>query len=431
MGCSICGSTDIDTATSNYIWRASRNRGRDAEGKYVRRLSTDLPFHLSVMEHWIGNHRATPTTEVEHPIEAQPVGTTDRFVLNGVIANDKELGVRPGEADTSVLPRVLDVTSLEAFRDSLLKIKGSYAIAVLREADGAILLACNYKPIWIAQVWGEWYFSSLEEHFPPNVHPWRMPAYSVMDLISGDALGLPRLQSPRALVIASSGLDSTAVAAYAATHHNTVRLLHFNYGCRAETRETERIHVIATYLDIHFRADCTSHVYNLSYDGMTGGSPLLNDTDEIAGGVEGTEYAHEWVPARNLVMLSIATAYAEANGYGHIYLGTNLEEGGAYPDNEYQFLCDFNTLLANAVQNGVKIEVHTPVGNLMKHEIVKFGTELGTPFGLTWSCYQGGLRACGKCGPCFMRMTAFKRNGMRDPIEYSYIPEGFYDDIST
>jgi 7-cyano-7-deazaguanine synthase len=398
--CSICGGTRWDSLAQR-VWEKSKDRGRDASGK------------IQVEGSWIGNHRAIPTTEVLEPKEKQPVGGNIKLVFNGIISNDTSLGILPGEADTSVLPRVLNFSSLEAFRDSILsKIVGSYAIAVLFP-DGNIWLACNYRPIWILEKQDQKYFSSLSNHFPSGSKPWKIRPYSVMDLQSGQSLEIHRTQQEKALVICSSGLDSTTVAAYACHLHgpDRVTLLHFNYGCWATSRETEKVSQIAKFLK------CSHIIQEMP---SFGGSSLLK-TDEkeiIAPGISGAEYAHEWVPARNLVMLSLATALAEAQGYGYLYLGSNLEEAGAYPDNEEQFLLDFNSLLYGAVQNGVKIELRTPLGGLMKHEIIPFGTRYNTPYHLTWSCYRGGNLHCGNCGPCFMRKTAFERNGMVDPVEY-------------
>jgi len=152
----------------------------------------------------------------------------------------------------------------------------------------------------------------------------------------------------------------------------------------------------------------------LDYSQSAGNSPLLTD-GQIAPGVTGAEYAHEWVPARNLLMIAKAVAYAEANGYGAVALGNNLEEGGAYPDNEEQFTTLLNAALPYAVQEGSKVELLAPVGMLMKHEIVALGARLGVPYELTWSCYRGGEHHCGACGPCFMRREAFRRNGLVDP----------------
>ncbi len=397
--CSICGGTVWDEI-SLHIWEKSRDRGRDDEGMII-----------SEKGGWIGNHRATPTTEVLKPIERQPVGFKDKVVFNGIISNDKLLNLQEGEADTSVLPRVLNFSNLESFKNSIQeKVVGSYAIAVLKE-NGDIMLACNYKPIWISHHGNEFYFSSLASHFPPNVRPYKMTPYSVRYLDNDASFPIERSQSEKALVICSSGLDSTTVAAYAVSIHGRERttLIHFNYGCRATSKEIECVTKITAYLGCGLEI-----IPMISF----GGSSLLDPSKELAEGIAGAEYAHEWVPARNLMMLTHTVAYAEAKGFGHIYLGTNLEEAGAYPDNEEQFILDFNDLLYGAVQNGVKIEIHSPLGGLMKHEIIPFGMKYTTPYHLTWSCYRGGERPCGHCGPDFMRRKAFERNGLIDPVEY-------------
>ena len=397
--CSICGGTRWGHYSRN-IWEKAQDRGRDDQGMIIGRSGG-----------WIGNRRATPTTEVEIPTEKQPVGIVNKLVFNGIISNDDSYLKFPGEADTSVLPRVLNFTNLIAFRDSIeQKLIGSYAIAVLIEDSQEIWLAANYKPIWIAEWEGEFFFSSLKAHFPYFMNPYRMPPYSVQSLTNRlSTIPIHRTQGHKALVICSAGLDSTAVAAFACSTHlpENTTLLHFDYGCQATSKEIECIKKIALYF--HCKLDIIK---------MTsfGGSSLLEEHGEISEGIKGAEYAHEWVPARNLMMLAHATAYAEAKGYGHIYLGTNLEEAGAYPDNEEQFILDFNSLLWGAVQNGTKIEIHTPLGGLMKHEIIPFGLKYNAPFELTWSCYRAGEHHCGKCGPDFMRRTAFKRNGLIDPV---------------
>lgn len=395
--CSICGGSAWDWI-SEYIWNQSQDRGRDDHGKFV-----------SVYGSWIGNHRAIPTTEVESPLEKQPVGKDIKMVFNGIISNDEALGRKEGEADTSVLPRVLDCSDLKKYKASLSKVVGSYALAALNTISGKLFLACNYKPIWILEYQDKVYFSSLSQHFPAGLHPYKMDPYSVLDLFSGEKLSIPRNQSEKAIVICSSGLDSTTVAAYCCHKHGpeNVVLLHFDYGCQATERETAQVKKIARYLKCDYRIEKMPSF---------GGSPLLTENGNISSMIEGAEYAHEWVPARNLVMLSLTVSMAEAFGFGHIYLGTNLEEAGAYPDNEEQFILDFNNLLYGAVQNGVKIEIHTPLGGLMKHEIIPFGMKYNTPYHLSWSCYRGGNKHCGKCGPCYMRRTAFERNRLVDPV---------------
>jgi 7-cyano-7-deazaguanine synthase len=115
-------------------------------------------------------------------------------------------------------------------------------------------------------------------------------------------------------------------------------------------------------------------------------------------------------------MLANAVAYAEANNHDVIALGNNLEESGAYPDNEEEFTHLLDGVLDYAVQEGRQVRLVAPVGHLMKHEIVRLGVDINAPLDLTWSCYKDGDKHCGECGPCFMRRTAFERNGLTDPV---------------
>jgi len=402
--CSIFGALGvaIDEQVLDGIRDRARDRGRDGGRVERYRLADGWAAAL-------GNWRATPTTEVE-AAQSQPYA---RIVHNGTIANDRELGNSEGNVDSMVLEHVLDRSSLEALRDSLTAIQGSYALAVA--ADNTIYLATNYKPIYVLQLEHARYFSSMERHLLPlcefGVRPQRIEPYTVTDLRTGRTLKVSRETNQRALVIASAGLDSTTAAYLLKDEGYQVDLLHFGYGAQAGTREHTLIREIAR--------DLGAQLVNLTidYSKFAGSSPLLNDSD-IAAGESGAEFAHEWVPALNLLMISHAVAYAEANGYTYIALGHNLEESGAYPDNEEEFTKLLNDSLDYAVHDGGHVVLMAPVGNLMKHEIVKLGLELGVPYQYTWSCYRGGDKHCGNCGPCFMRMTAFERNGTTDPAPY-------------
>jgi 7-cyano-7-deazaguanine synthase len=402
--CTICGGTSIDERFLK-IFNLSLDRGRDYSNVFYRKGS------------WICNHRAVPTTEVQNAEFNQPFGTDYKIVHNGTISNDKELGNPEGFIDSYILSKVLDFTNLERLRDSLYKVVGAYAIAVLKP-NGTFYLACNYKPIFYCYTPdGNFYFSSYEHHLQGMENVKRLEPYTVMDCETKEILPIERKVYDRAIVIASAGLDSTAVAAYACSKHKEVTLLHYNYGCLAETPELIRIKKIQESLNKEYN-NCSLYVMDLDLKFMAHASTLMNGQEKITEGIAGSEYAHEWVPARNLIMLSMAVGYAEANDFSYIYLGTNLEEGGAYPDNENQFIKDFNSCLYGAVQNGKYVEIRTPVGNMMKHEIVPFGLKYKAPFEHTWSCYRNGEKACGHCGPCFMRQTAFHRNGLVDPVEY-------------
>ncbi len=405
--CSIYGAIghDIDFQLLARVQLASQDRGRDGGNSVHYPLADGSTIVL-------GNWRATPTPELEEGHRQPYKG----IVHNGTIANDEELGLREGEIDSEVLPRILDRKSLDNFATSLGCIKGSYAIAAVGEAEDCLYLACNYKPIYIYQREGAWYFSSLERHLMTLVldgtRPVKMEPYTALSLPSNKAIKLRPEPEKSAVIIASAGLDSTCVATKLIHDGWFVHLLHFQYGCRAQAKESECIKKIAKFLGV------TYSYQDLPYTNI-GGSPLLETGTEIAKGIEGAEYAYEWVPARNLVMLAYATAYAEARGYSYIALGNNLEEAGAYPDNEEEFTILFDQLLDNAVQEGAQVRVISPVAHLMKKEVVALGLKVGAPFHETWSCYKGGEIHCGECGPCFMRRTAFERNGVIDPVPFA------------
>ena len=383
-------------------------RGRDgygflADGKEYRGLGLISDLHLkevSSSTNVVGNYRATPTTEAESDLEnLQPY---DGIVHNGMIANDKDFA--EVSIDSMVLPKVLRPKTFEATPRNLEKLKGSYAIAFFSQKD--LILACNYKPIYYRRSDDGIMFGSTPDMLPESIplNPYSVMRYSGNGKI--DRIELPRNQKNRVIVASSSGLDSTAVAYWAKQKGMEVTLGHFIYGCLAEKREVSRIEQIAEHGG--FRLEFIE-MPKVMKGTITSGT---YHKDQIAG----TEYAMDWVSARNLLMLSILTAWSESNNYGYIAFGGNLEESGAYPDNEQEFGRRFNALLPYCTQNGVKIELLQPVANLMKHEIVKLGNELNVPWELTWSCYSDRKTHCGNCAPCFMRKTAFERNGLIDPV---------------
>ena len=396
--CSICGGNIFDERAIG-VFNKALERGKDYSNIYYKNKS------------WICNHRAIPTTEIESPEFNQPFGNEYKIVHNGVISNDKDLGNKEGYIDSYVLSKQLKFSNIDELVTSLKKIRGSYAIAIMKP-NGSFYLACNYKPIFYSLDNDYFIFSSYKEHLSGFKNVKRVKPYTAIDIETGEIREIEREKYDKAVVICSGGLDSTAVAAYAKQKHKEMVLLHFQYGCIAENKETEAIKKIAKKLK------CSYKIMKINFDFMNGNSTLFGKQENISKGIEGAEYANEWVPARNLIMLSLAVGFAEANNYSYIYLGTNLEEGGAYPDNENQFIKDFNNCLYGAVQNGKFVEIRTPLGNLMKHEIVKFGKKYNAPFELTWSCYKNLEKPCGECGPCFMRKTAFARNGLRDPLKY-------------
>lgn len=467
--CAIVGALVANATTSKlavseqiitHLFEQSYERGRDGRGyfslfkdrnkqlirSYTYRSavrSNDLPDKYFLPQNKeltsavvIANLRAEPTTEyvaVKHEYDQQPYGSGPwTIVHNGTIANDKELrwasAMRFAPAvlttiDSAAIAELLanqDTSEMDAaqlanyFESCIAKLKGSYAIlAVHSEYPDRIFVACNYRPIWYARNEFGTFFASSGEYFPSSMIPQMLSPYSAWVFTSSTQVRLDtrRPVNNSALVVCSGGMDSVVAATWAKREGYQVELVHFRYGSRAEGPEQKAISAVASELGVNLR-----YLPMAIYDPAD--SPLLQADSTIAGGEEGAEFAHEWVPARNLVMLSLATAYAEAKGFDSIILGNNLEEAGAYPDNEPEFIRRFNEMLPFAVGDGKQVRVLMPVGNLMKHEIVALGKQLGAPLHLTWSCYRAGEKHCGTCGPCYMRRTAFSINGLPEVIEY-------------
>jgi len=411
------------------IWKATTR----VENGTLLKIPTMIPYGNSSVI--LGNLRAEPTTEYvqdKRSVDQQPYRVSPwAIVHNGTIANDKDIRTNeyPTKIDSAAIAEHLassqyDIENPESvfnhFHTKIKELKGSYAILANCEPENNhILVAVNYRPVWWIQTDVGIFFASSRNYFPDEFVPKMVAPYSVGSFRwTGDSLEVvfrslyPIIKNHRALVICSGGLDSTVAATYSKKVLGYyTELIHFCYGSRAEGPEVSAVKEIAKTLDIKATI-FPIPIYKPS------DSPLLQSDSKIAGGEEGAEFAYEWVPARNLVMLSVATAFAEANKFDTVILGNNLEEAGAYPDNEPEFIVKFNDLLPFAVGDGVPMQVLMPVGNLMKHEIVALGHHIGAPLDKTWSCYRAGSKHCGTCGPCYMRRTAFQINKLPEVISY-------------
>jgi len=414
----------------------------------------------------INNNRAEPTTEwVEDKLRSdiQPFREGHWIVAhNGTIANDKELKHNYDlktmtEIDTAVIPAMLDKMGPDVFwteiADLLLELKGSYALSMTDVRKPRVVwLAANYKPLHIAvhHATGTVIWTSLPDYLEQALGEgnwtdrltshWRIERVPPFTLLQVEASnGRPTLRSynfknrqednKRALVICSGGLDSTTVAVEYISRGYEVDLLHFRYGARAQDSEVDAIQTIADRIGAGVKfMDVPAFATDIGHSPLTGTGDLVT----ARRGEMSAEYAHEWVPARNTVFLSFAVAMAEAWGYREVALGNNLEESGAFPDNEVMLTRLFNEMLPWVINEDKFLQITSPVANLMKHEIVKkaltLEQELGINFlDITHSCYEKG-QPCGSCGPDYMRMKAFKMNGVIDPIEYlEPTPEDFWD----
>src|SRR5437016_828067 len=220
------------------------------------------------------------------------------------------------------------------------------------------------------------------------------------------------------LVILSGGLDSTVCMALAARDTGRVLALTFDYGQRHRV-ELDR----ATLVAAHYGAEHLVVVLDASRWGgsaLTDASIALPDAAVPDAGVPGAADAIPvtYVPARNLVFLSVAMGVSEARHADVVYLGVNALDYSGYPDCRPEFVRAFEATAALALKRGVEgnpVEVRTPLIALTKADIVRLGVSLGAPLHLTWSCYRGDDVPCGRCDACALRAKGFAEAGTPDP----------------
>ena len=217
----------------------------------------------------------------------------------------------------------------------------------------------------------------------------------------------------RSVVVLSGGLDSTVCMAVARRAGSDIAAVTFDYGQR---HRVELDH--ATAVARHFAVE---HLVVRLDASQWGGSALTDtaiDVPDATTAPQGDRIPVTYVPARNLIFLSIATGIAEARDADEIYLGINALDYSGYPDCRPEFVAAFAATAALATKRGIEgrpIAVRTPLVDLSKAAIVRLGVEVDAPLALTWSCYRGGPGPCGTCDACVLRAKGFAEAGLPDP----------------
>jgi 7-cyano-7-deazaguanine synthase len=223
----------------------------------------------------------------------------------------------------------------------------------------------------------------------------------------------------KALVLFSGGVDSSTCLGLAVQKYGgeNVIALSISYG-QKHTKEIEASNNVAKYYNVEHITLDLSTMFKFSNCSL-----LAHSTEEIPEQSYAEQLKHTdgkpvstYVPFRNGLFISSAAAIALSKDCGVIYYGAHSDDaaGNAYPD------CSevFNNAMNQAVYEGSghQLKIEAPFVKLNKAEVVKKGLEIGVPYELTWSCYEGNEKPCGKCGTCIDRQRAFELNGTVDPL---------------
>ena len=216
----------------------------------------------------------------------------------------------------------------------------------------------------------------------------------------------------KTIVAYSGGMDSTTLLYHLRNEGHEVKAISFNYGQR-HVRELDAAKAICAKIDVeHVVADLSAI------------NPLLGDNSLSGRSVDVPEGHYEEesmkltvVPNRNMIMLSVAIGWAISEQFDAVAYGAHSGDHAIYPDCRPEF--------ANAMDRAAQlcdwreIQLLRPLVHLDKGDIAQRGAELGVPFELTWTCYKGGEKHCGKCGACTERREAFAKHGLEDPTAYA------------
>jgi 7-cyano-7-deazaguanine synthase len=219
----------------------------------------------------------------------------------------------------------------------------------------------------------------------------------------------------KAVVVLSGGLDSTTCMGIAKDAGYELYPLTFHYGQR-HNREVEQAKKIAAFYQVP-----EHRIVNLDFLKQIGGSALTDENIAVPTHTSEEEIPSTYVPARNLIFLSLATAYAEVVGADVIYIGVSAVDYSGYPDCRPEFIRSMSQTIVLATKAGVTGEgmrIEAPLMHLSKKETIEWGLRLGVPYDLSTSCYQGGEEACGECDSCRLRLKGFAEAGSIDPIAY-------------
>ncbi len=220
----------------------------------------------------------------------------------------------------------------------------------------------------------------------------------------------------RAVVLLSGGLDSMVSSGLAREAGYDLYALTIDYNQR-HRREIDAAKEIAAMLGVQ------RHVV-LPLDLRQFGGSALTDAIDVPKSGLSDDIPVTYVPARNLIFLSLTLAWAEAMGAHDIFIGVNALDYSGYPDCRPEFISAFEeigNLATKAGAQGERFKVHAPLQYLGKAEIAGEAARLGLDPAMSWSCYDPAPdgKACGLCDSCRLRKAGFDLAGIPDGTDYA------------
>lgn len=221
------------------------------------------------------------------------------------------------------------------------------------------------------------------------------------------------------MVLSSGGVDSATALALAVSKYGkeNVTALSISYG-QKHNKEIKAATDVAAYYNIEQIFLDLSKIFQYSNCSLLQQSTEKIPEKSYAEQIKqtgGEKPVSTYVPFRNGLFLSSAASIALSKECDVIYYGVHADDaaGFAYPDCSAAFNDAMNAAIWEG--SGHQIKIEAPFVNIPKSAVVKIGLSLKVPYQLTWSCYEGGDKPCGKCGTCIDRAAAFAANGVSDP----------------
>lgn len=224
----------------------------------------------------------------------------------------------------------------------------------------------------------------------------------------------------RALVLVSGGVDSTTCLGMCVEQYGAKQVVALSifYGQKHD-KEIQAAKAVADYYGVEYISLDLSNMFVYSDCSLLSHSQKEIPKETYAKQLEETDGkpVSTYVPFRNGLFLSAAASIALSKECQVLYYGAHSDDaaGNAYPDCSKEFVDAMNKAVYEG--SGRQLKIQVPFVNMPKAQVVKKGLELNVPYHLTWSCYEGGNKPCGKCGTCIDRREAFAKNGVTDPLD--------------